>query len=371
MKKFTCLAFVLFFICVPLPLAISDAPVVRITSTLHQSFTGEFRNDNLALELTPSGSLGQLVFVPLNKSKIWVIDPALIDEVIAMSNGYTLATDAQPIGREIASEWLMQLKSVTTSNDVIALAYGNPDVKLSNRLAPSELKMYYAYGKIQLESVLGRVVRSEPHKGWSVGRSQLSATLSKSYGQERKALTRLTKVVASPEVWQLRVRLARLLSPKLDSESREYFSFNASTAVAAQVHRLRVISGKYQITTEKSELPVTVINNFPVEVNIGIEMLATNSRIMVESFTGIKLPPNSKTQLGLKTQVIAPGQTIVLAQIIDIDGSGVTPRTVLALNATVIDPRVTWFTTGAAILLLLAAVTQSVRRVRKGRKIEI
>jgi len=32
---------------------------------------------------------------------------------------------------------------------------------------------------------------------------------------------------------------------------------------------------------------------------------------------------------------------------------------------------VTWFTTGAAILLLLAAVTQSVRRVKKGRKDEI
>ena len=371
MKKFAVPTFVLFFICVPLPPVFADAPVVRITSTLHQNFTGEFRNDNLAQELTPSGRLGLLVFVPLDKSRIWVIDPALIDEVRAMSNGYTLATEAQPIGREIASDWLMQLKSVTAANNVIALAYGNPDVVLGNRLAPSELRMYYAYGKIQLESVLGRVVRSEPQRGWSIGRSQLSATLRESYGKERRALTRLTKVVISPEVWQLRVRLARLLSPKLDSDSQGYFSFNARTAVAAQVQKLRVISGKYQITTEKSELPVTVINDFPVEVSIGIEMLATNSRILVESFTGLKLPPNSKTQLGLKTQVIAPGQTIVLAQIIDIDGSEVAPPSILALNATVIDPRVTWFTTGAAILLLLAAITQSVRRVRKGRKVEI
>ena len=371
MKKFAVPTFALFFICVPLPAAFGDAPVVRITSTLHQNFTGEFRNDNLAQELTPSGKLGLLVFVPLDKSRIWVIDPALIDEVRAMSNGYTLATEAQPIGKEIASDWLMQLKSVTAGNNVIALAYGNPDVVLGNRLAPSELRMYYAYGKIQLESVLGRVVRSEPQRGWSIGRSQLSAALRESYGQERKALTRLTQVVISPEVWQLRVRLARLLSPKLDSDSHGYFSFNARTAVAAQVHKLRVISGKYQITTEKSELPVTVINDFPVEVNIGIEMLATNSRILVDSFTGLKLPPNSKTQLGLKTQVIAPGQTIVLAQIIDIDGSEVAPPSILALNATVIDPRVTWFTTGAAILLLLAAITQSVRRIRKGRKVEI
>ena len=371
MKKFAGLALVVFFMWVPLPPAFSDAPVVRITSTLHQNFTGEFRNDNLAQELTPSGRLGLLVFIPFDKMRIWVIDPALIDEVFAMSNGYKLATEAQPVGKEIASDWLMQLKNVTAANEVIALAYGNPDVALGNRLAPSELGMYYVYGKMQLESVLGRVVRSEPHRGWSIGRSHLSPTLLKSYSQERKALTRLTKVVTSPEVWLLRVRLARLLSPKLDSESRAYFSFNASTAVAAQVHRLRVNSGKYQITTERSELPVTVINDFPVEVSIGIEMLAMNSRILVESITGIKLPPNSKTQLGLKTRVIAPGQTIVFAQIIDIDGSGVAPPSILALNATVIDPRVTRFTTGAAILLLLAAITQSVRRIRKGRKFEI
>lgn len=371
MRKITALALALFFISSPLPPAAADASVVRVTSTLHQNFTGEFRNDNLAQELTPSGRLGLLVFVPVDKSRIWVIDPALVDEVIAMSNGYELATDAQPIGKEIATDWLAQLKNVTAANNVIALAYGNPDVAMANRLAPSELRMYYAYGKIQLESVLDRVVRSEPRKGWSIGTSKLSAPLRKNYGEERKALTRLTKVVISPELWQLRVRLARLLSPKLDSDSRAYFSFNASTAVDAQVNRLRVIPGKYQITTEKSELPVTVINEFPVEVNVDIQMLAMNSRIVVDSFTEVKLPPNSKTQLELNAFVIAPGQTIVFAQITDSEGSHIVEPSTLQLNATVIDPRVTWFTTGAAILLLLAAISQSVRRVRKGREHEI
>jgi hypothetical protein len=49
----------------------------------------------------------------------------------------------------------------------------------------------------------------------------------------------------------------------------------------------------------------------------------------------------------------------------------VVPSYFLQINSTVIDKRVTWFTTGAAILLLLAAVAQSVRRVRKGRNNEI
>jgi len=371
MRKLLSILLTLFSLLAPLPFASAESSVVRITSTLHQNFTGEFRNDDLAQELTPSGRLGQLVFTPLSTSKIWVIDPALIDEVIAMSGDYKLATAATPAGKEIATAWLAQLKKNTAANDVVALAYGNPDVAMAKRLAPSELKMYYSYGKIALEIALGRVVRSEPTGGWGRGSSKLSPLLRKSFGDDRKKLTRLSKVVNVPDVMQLRMRLGRLLSPSLDAESRAYFSFNAKTAVDAQLRRLRVNPGKYQITTEKAVLPVTVINEFPIEVTVDIQMLAMNTRIIVDSFTGVKLAPNSKRQLELNAFVIAPGQTIVFAQMRDSEGSDVAPAAVLALNATVIDPRLTWFTTGAAILLLLAAIAQSVRRVRKGRQSEI
>jgi DNA-binding MurR/RpiR family transcriptional regulator len=70
----------------------------------------------------------------------------------------------------------------------------------------------------------------------------------------------------------------------------------------------------------------------------------------------------------MPVDVIAPGQTSVSALITDNKGSELVPEATLTLNSTVIDPRVTWFTTGAAILLLLAAVAQSVRRVRKRAK---
>ena len=371
MRKLLSVFLTLFFLAAPLPFASAEGVVVRITSTLHQNFTGEFRNDDLAQELTPSGRLGQLVFTPLSTSKIWVIDPALIDEVVAMSGEYKLATDAAPAGKDIAIAWLAQLKKNTAANDVVALAYGNPDVAMAKRLAPSELKLYYSYGKTALEIALGRVVRSEATGGWSKGSSKLSPLLRKSFGENRKNLTRLSKVVNVPDVVQLRMRLGRLLSPSLDAESRAYFSFNAKTAVDAQLHRLRVNPGKYQLTTEKAVLPVTVINEFPVEVTVDIQMLAMNTRILVDSFTGVRLAPNSKSQLELNAFVIAPGQTIVFAQMVDSQGSDVVPAASLALNATVIDPRLTWFTTGAAILLLLAAIAQSVRRVRKGRQSEI
>ena len=98
-----------FFLLAPLSAVQADETLVRIISPAHQTFTGEFRNDDLAQELTPSGRLGQLVYVPTSRSKIWVIDPALIDEVIAMTGEYKLATEAAPVGSKIASDWLTQL----------------------------------------------------------------------------------------------------------------------------------------------------------------------------------------------------------------------------------------------------------------------
>jgi hypothetical protein len=349
-----------------MPQATAANTVIRITAPLHQTFTGEFRNDDLAQLLTPSGDLGLKVFQPIAKNRTWVIDAALVDEVILMANDYTLATDAEPAGKEIATAWLNQLKRVTTGNDVVALAYGNPDVALAKRLAPSELKSYFVYGQDRLQLALGRIVRSEPGVQWSVGKSGLSNPLRKSYSENRKALTRLSRVVDTPELIHLRARLAQLLSPSLDKSSREYFSYSATAAVSEMVRKLRINSGKYQITTSSVKLPVTVINEFGVDVTVDIAMIPINSRVIVGSFDNVLIPANSKKQLEMQVDVIAPGQTTVSALITGTeDDNEVVPEALLTLNSTVIDSRVTWFTTGSAILLLLAAVAQSVRRVRR------
>ncbi|MEY3196608.1 MAG: hypothetical protein RL252_935 [Actinomycetota bacterium] len=365
MKKLA-LLIVSVFLLMMVPQAATANTVIRITAPANQTFTGEFRNDDLAQALTPSGELGLKVFQSIEKNRTWVIDAALIDEVIVMTNEYTLANEAEPAGKEIATAWLNQLKRVTTGNEVIALAYGNPDIALAKRLAPSELKTYFVYGQERLQLALGRIVRSEPEVQWSVGKSGLSNPLRKSYSDNRKALTRLSRVVDTPELIHLRARLAQLLSPTLDKNSRQYFSYSATAAVKEVVNKLRINSGKYQITTSSVKLPVTVINEFDVDVTVDIAMIPISSRIFVSSFDNVVIPAQSKRQLEMQVDVIAPGQTIVSALITGPeDDSEVVPEALLTLNSTVIDSRVTWFTTGAAILLLLAAVAQSVRRVRR------
>ena len=352
-----------------MPMSMASNTIIQITAPAYQNFTGEFRNDDLAQSLTPSGDLGLKVYQPIAKNRTWVIDAALIDEVILMSNQYALATDAAPVGKEIAIAWLNQLKRVTASNEVIALAYGNPDVALAKRLAPSDLRFYYVYGQDRLQLALGRIVKSEPNVRWSVGKSGLSNPLRKSYGENRKALTRLMRVVDTPELIHLRARMGQLLSPTLEKDLRKDFSDNATTAVNEMVNKLRINSGKYQITTASVKLPVTVINEFDVDVTVDVSMLPMNSRIIVGSFDNVVIQAKSKKQLEMQIDVIAPGDTTVSALITGPnDDREVVPEAVLTLNSTVIDPRVIWFTTGAAILLLLAAITQSVRRVRRRSK---
>jgi len=362
--------FIIFFIA-PIPRAFAESGVVQITSTIHQNFTGEFRNDVLAEELLPNGKLGRLIFVPINKNRTWVIDAALIDEVIAMTGEYKLASGIAPTGSQTAIDWLDQLRKVTLYNDVVVLAYGNPDTALAKRLAPSELRMYYEFGKTQLQSALGRDVSIDAKRTHSNAKSKLSSTLQKNYGENRRAITYLSHSVPIPEIYKLRARLGQLLSARLNKEEREYFSTNARISIDEQIHRLRINSSRYQITTERSDLPLTVINEFPVAMTVDVDVVAQNSRISVESFKNVNLPANSKTQLSLKVKVRAPGQTQVFASIKDDRGIALVPSVPLQLNATVIDPKLTWFTTGAAIILLLAAITQSVRRARRGRKSEI
>jgi len=137
MKKLA-LALITTSLALMMPAATAANSVVRITAPIHQTFSGEFRNDDLVEKLTPAGQLGRLVFRSVEKNRTWVIDPALVDEILSMTGPYTLATGADTSGTEIALNWMMQLRKVSADNDVVALAYGNPDVRLAKKLAASK-----------------------------------------------------------------------------------------------------------------------------------------------------------------------------------------------------------------------------------------
>ena len=336
---------------------------VRITDTQHRNFDGKFRNNELLAEITSGGKLANLLN---QRAGTWVIDPAVVDEIVALTAPYKLSDGKRYDASLEAVAWVAKLKSVTRGKQVVALAYGNPDPIVTKAIAPTELRFYYEYGQRQLSLILNRDVQRG--EGWSKGHIKLGELTRSSYRQSRRALTQLATVVQPVEIEPQRAQLARLLSPSLSKKDRTFFSYNAVEATDKTKQRLRVFAGKFQLTSSKVKLPLTLGNDFDSPVTVKLLLNPYSSRVIIDDVPVITLEPRSKTQISVPMEIIAPGVTLVEAQFENKAGQLIGDPAILDLNLTVIDSRVTWFTTGAAILLFLAAVAQSVRRVRKARK---
>jgi hypothetical protein len=366
MKKIILFALIALFV-MPAP-AQAESREVQITDTMHRNFDGTFRNDELAKEIAVGGRLWSLVFSKDITPRIWVIDAALIEDISAMTQPYELRNGKKLDASIEAVAYLAQLKKVTMNAQVVALPYGNPDPELARELAPSELNYYYKTAQTRLATALSRPVRSEPLSPWSKGHTYFSESLRDQYSNNRKAIGALSTVVDPAELADIRAQLGRLLSPSLSKSDRNYFSFNASQEVFKCKERLKIYAGKYQLTSAQTKLPITLANGFKSVVKVNLNLYAGSSRISVQGVKDIVLEPKSKTQISVPLEVFAPGQTYITAQFVNNQGRIISEPVELSLNLTVIDSRVAWFTTAAAVLLFLAAITQSVRRVRRARK---
>jgi len=364
MKKLVVAIFALSFFVIPS--AHSATPVIRIVDKPHTNFDGTFRTNELAVTLLPNGKLGKLVFGLASTKKTFVIDAALIAEIENMADGYTVAGKEDPSGQQTARNWLFRLRNVVAYNDVVALPYGNPDEKLVKSLAPAELKFYSQYAQVKLESTLRRSVSAQ--NGWGKGTSRLSNEFIYKYSQNRRLLTGLSTITTSEEISSARARLAIVMNPLLTREERAHYSYDQDLAVKALANRLKVIPGRYQITSTSVKLPITLVNNFDTATVVNVSLIPMNSRMQIQNLNQITIAPKSRQQVLVPVTVIAPGSTLVLAQFMNPKGQLVGQVSKLNLTATIIDSRVAWFTTGAAVLLFLGAVTQSVRRVRRSRK---
>lgn len=323
----------------------------------HRDLLGVPLQTDLLQALQPEGRLGRIVFTPLKKPRVWLIDAALIEDVQALA-----------IEEGGAKDWLDKLQRVSAYDRVIAIPYGHPDKAIAKRLAPSELNFYYQASKSRLQKFLGRKVINDPTAVWTMKRPKVSAETTNSYLINRKEISLLRTVVPVGQLDSLRSRLALLLASDISREQQLFLSQNANTSVATQREKLRVIPGKYRLSSTKENVPVTLVNDFEAPVKISLQLTALNSRIQIDSMPDVTIPANSKLQLSLPVTVIASGTTAVIAQFSNARGTLLLESAMLELNLSVISPAVAWFTTSAGVLLLLAAVAQSIRRVRRSRK---
>ena len=122
MKRLVVAAIAFIFTFTALPVAQAQTTVV-LTEPTHREINGQFVDDNLAAQLGVTGRLGQIVFNPPNGNIHWLIDPALVDEVTDMSNGYKLIDNKPGVGQLFAQAWLAQLKRDVGFGPVTALVY--------------------------------------------------------------------------------------------------------------------------------------------------------------------------------------------------------------------------------------------------------
>ena len=115
-------------------------------------------------------------------------------------------------------------------------------------------------------------------------------------------------------------------------------------------------------------MPITLVNDFESPIKVDLLFTQLNNRVVFPQYRQITLNAKSKMQVSVPVKTIAAGETTVVARFENGEGKIVGANGILELTSTIISPAVSLFTTGAGVLLILAAVAQSVRRVRRNRK---
>jgi hypothetical protein len=355
MKKFIIFSFTLLFIF-PTP-AHAASHAIWLTTTANRNYSGEIINKDFEKSLAVDGELGKLVFNPVPKPRTWIMDAALLEDVQFLVDKKST----------IASNWFTQLKRVVGNDTIYATAYGNPDVIYLNSLAPTEVNFYYAVGQQHLQAALMKNVLSEKGSGFAWKRAIIDRDVREFFNTSREEFTLLSTVVNPKEIELDRARLAQLFSPQLTTKSRAALLKDFEVGQAKVIGKLRIVSGRYQITTSNEKIPITLVNDFQVPVKVDLYFAPMNSRVTFPQYRQVTLNAKSKIQVSVPIGVIAAGDTTVIARFENGKGKTIGANGMIELSSTIISPAVTKFTTGAGLLLILAAVAQSVRRVRKSR----
>jgi hypothetical protein len=343
----------------------SAATQVIISEPTHRLIDGKFVNDSLAAKLLPDGALGSLIYKNTNLSHSWLVDPATIEEITAMSDGYGVIDGTTPVGQQIAKDWLTQFYRITKFEKVSAITYGNPAKFWISKLMPNDVEYLDAISKIKLEEYLGKAA---PATVTSSGKQQkIANSVQSTFSFADKQFKLMSTLVDIKEFDSLKLRMAQLLNPDLSSSDLAplYGDFQSEFNIVR--NKLRVSKTKFTVTSTKQELPITVINDFNSDVKLKLTTRAINSKVIVRPTEPLEIPAKSKVQVLLPIEVVASGNSSLLAQLSNLDNNPVGFPVYINLKLSVISPIATWITSGAAIVLMVAAIVQSIRRFRRGK----
>jgi len=343
--------------------AANSASIVVITEPTHRLSDGVFFDDQLSFELTPAGQLGRLVYLPSPGVRSWQVDPATISEIVAMSTGYGVIDGGVASGQIIAQQWLAQFSKVSSSGKVSYITYGNPSSYWANEISKDQLTYINALSEINLETALSKAVVGAASIN-SIQQS-LSKPAINQFKYAQRQINLLATVAGQKELDPEQLRLMQLLNPNIDDKTLNMLIKDFDQSITKMRSKLKIKSKKFTVTSENEELPITLVNEFNSVVKLKLSTRALNSKVEVAPVEEITVAAKSKQQLLLPLKVLAPGESQLLAQLTNLENKPVGYPVYINLKLAVISPVATWITSGAAILLFIAVLVQSVRRVRR------
>ena len=340
-----------------------SAQEIIISETTHRLSDGVFVDDELALKLAPNGELGLLVYTLSRNLRSWQVDPATISEIVAMSNGYGIRDGSIPTGQQIAKDWLAQLIKVSKNEKISALTYGNPSGYWVDQLVKERLIYLQASGEILLESLLGRAVDQEIKLNSE--RQALTERNQDLIKYAQRQIDLIGTVVDQKELLNIQLRLSQLLNPDIKDDQLVIFMQDFNKSITQIRGKLKITKTKFTITSSQQDLPITIINDFTSAVKLKLSIRVQNSKVAVTPVDEVQIDGNSKQQILLPVQVLASGESGLLVQLTNAQNKPVGYPENIILKLSVISPVATWITSGAAVLLFIAALVQSLRTVRK------
>lgn len=338
---------------------------IIITEPTHRYTDGLFIDDLLAQKLLPTGELGLLVFPFKAGVRSWQVDPATLAEIVDMSDGYEIKDLVPPTGVEVAKAWLDQFRKVTKNEKVSAIIYANPSTYWAEQIIGEQQAYLSATGKLGAELIIAKptseVVRLNNKK------QSFSDQEVNFFKYAQRQINLMASVVDQRELIFYQNRLAQLLNPEIDKKIIPVLIKDFDQSIVALRNKLKISKSKFTITSSKEEIPITVVNNFNAPVNLKLSFRTLNPKVVISEAEQITIEANSKKQVLLGVQVLATGESVLLAQLTNLKNKPVGYPVNIPLKLAVISPVATWITSGAAILLFIAAIGQSIRRVRRSK----
>ena len=364
-KKFLSFAMTSFVLIFTTPISHAGV-VVQLTDAPHRQTDGKFLDDTLAAKLLPAGRLGAPIYKYRGSISAIYIDPSLIEDVQAMAKGYVLVSSEQGSGEIVAKTWLAQLLRVTNGVRIYAIPYGNPSEYWIRKYASHDREYFLSVSTSRLSQLLGRF--TYPSTGYFT--TQYFSLRSEHIRLMKKVEERINATAGyldTVELEQLKLNSIKIFNPSLTATSRSRLAYDLAGKIQQVSNSVHTSLGKFTITANNQKLPITIVNDFPQPVTLNLSIRSINERIAVDNQKGITVGGKSKTQILIPVRIYTSGDTGFTVAIRDTRGNSLGEKVIYPVKVSVVSPIATWITGAAALTLLVAAILQSLRRIRRGK----